>query len=331
VFAGQAAAAVVEAARFFSPRGPALRPSGHLVDGRTFALGPFRITPYLVDHSAFDAYAVVVDAGGRRLMYTGDLRGHGRKRSFARMLDRPPTGVDTLLMEGTHVGSERTEPPTEAQVELDLARTLRSTAGLAVVAGSAQNVDRLVTVYRAALRSGRTLLVDLYSTAVAEATGRASIPRPGFPGVGVWAPRRQRVQVKESGQFHRTTAVRPYRVFTEELVARPERYVVLGGSSAAHELLRDRALTAGGTLVWSMWSGYLDEPSGVRLREAARAAGVPLVEHHTSGHASVKDLRRLVAAVKPRAVVPIHTEGADEFARHFPRTTPQRDGAWWSV
>ncbi len=331
VYAGQAASAVVEAARFFSPRGPALRPSGYLVDGQTFELGPFVVTPHLVDHSAFDAYAFVVEAAGRRLMYTGDLRGHGRKRSFASMLETPPAGIDTLLMEGTHVGSERAEPRTETHVELDLADSFRSTAGLAVVASSAQNVDRLVTVYRAARRAGRTLLVDLYSAAVAEATGRPTIPRPGFPGLGVWAPRRQRVQVKESGEFHRTAAVRRYRAFTEQLVAHPERYVVLGGSSAAHELLRDGALTAGGTLVWSMWSGYLAEPSGVRLRDAARLAGVPLVEHHTSGHASVKDLRRLVEAVNPAVVVPIHTDGADEFARHFPRTAPQHDGVWWSV
>lgn len=331
VYAGKAASAIVEAARFFSPRGPALRPTGYLVDGETFTLGPFRVTPYLVDHSAFDAYAVVLEAGGRRLMYTGDLRGHGRKRSFARMLAAPPVGIDVLLMEGTHVGAERHEPPTESRVELDLAATFRSTAGLAVVASSAQNIDRLVTVYRAARRAGRTLLVDLYSATVAEATGRSTIPRPGFPGLGVWMPRRQRVQVKESGEFHRTAAIRQYRVFTEELVAHPERYVVLGGSSAAHELVRVRALTAGGTLVWSMWSGYLAEPSGVRLREAARSAGVPLVEHHTSGHASVRDLSRLAAAVNPGRLVPIHTEGPLQFAEHFANAEPQQDGAWWQV
>ena len=330
VYAGQAAAAIVEAAQFFSP-GPALRTAGHLVDGRTFALGPFRVTPLLVDHSAFDAYAVVLEAGGERLMYTGDLRGHGRKRTFARLLASPPAGVHVLLMEGTHVGTAPHEPVTESQVELDLAATIRSTSGLAAVVASAQNVDRLVTVYRAARRAGRTLLVDLYSVAVAGATGRSTIPQPGFPGLGVWLPRRQRVRVKDSGEFQRTAAVRPYRVYTEELIAHPERYVVLGGQSAAHELLRDRVLAVGGTLVWSMWTGYLAELSGARLRDAACAAGVPLVEHHTSGHASVRDLRRLVAAVKPRAVVPIHTEGADEFVRHFPGTTPRFDGAWWSV
>src|SRR4051794_3288798 len=67
---------------------------------------------------------------------------------------RIPRGVDTLLMEGTHIGPEPDADPggrramTESQVEADMAATFRSTAGLPVVVSSAQNIDRLVTVYR---------------------------------------------------------------------------------------------------------------------------------------------------------------------------------------
>jgi ribonuclease J len=83
--------------------------------------------------------------------------------------------------------------------------------------------------------------------------------------------------------------------------------------------------------VWSLWSGYLAEPSGQRLRAQTVAAGVPLVQHHTSGHAPLVDLQRLVEVVNPTRIVPIHTEGADEYAAHFAGVTPQDDGAWWSV
>ena len=34
----------------------------------------------------------------------------------------------------------------------------------------------------------------------------------------------------------------------------------------------------------------------------------------------------LVAAVNPAQVVPIHTEGADEYARHFLTVAPRQDG-----
>lgn len=48
-------------------------------NGMTLQFGPFRVTPHLVDHSAYDAYALEVEADGRRLFYSGDIRAHGRK------------------------------------------------------------------------------------------------------------------------------------------------------------------------------------------------------------------------------------------------------------
>ncbi len=336
VHTGREAAALVSAARFFSPLVPELRPTGYLRDREPLQLGPFRVTPHLVDHSGYDAYALVIDAGGRRLVYTGDLRGHGRKaRLFERLVSAPPTGVDTLLLEGTHVRAAAGETgeaplPAEADIETSMADTFRATAGLPVVVSSAQNIDRLVTVYRAARRSGRILLVNLYTATVAQALGRSTIPQPGFPRLGVFVPRRQRVLVKESGEFHRAAAVRAFRVFPEQLLAEPGRYVVLTGSSTVPELLAGGQLRDG-VVVWSLWAGYLAEPSGRRLLGQAAGHGVRVVHHHTSGHAPLRDLKRLVAALRPERVVPIHTEGAHEYTRHFPAVTPQCDGTWWDV
>jgi ribonuclease J len=36
-----------------------------------FDLGPFRITPLLADHSAFDAYSLLVETDGKRVFYSG--------------------------------------------------------------------------------------------------------------------------------------------------------------------------------------------------------------------------------------------------------------------
>ena len=49
------------------------------IGGTCIEIGPFRITPQLVDHSAFDAYALLVEADGKRVYYSGDFRAHGRK------------------------------------------------------------------------------------------------------------------------------------------------------------------------------------------------------------------------------------------------------------
>lgn len=68
---------------------------------------------------------------------------------------RPPEGVDVLLIEGTNIDVEAgrgVRGSTENEVEAACASIFRATAGMAVVAWSAQNIDRLVTVYRAARR-----------------------------------------------------------------------------------------------------------------------------------------------------------------------------------
>jgi len=98
LFLGQATHRILAEAAFWTS-GLDVEPAGSLVHRQTFQLGPFRLTSFLNDHSAFDAYSVLVEAGGRRLFYTGDIRGHGRKSAlFDELLRKPPADVDVLLM-----------------------------------------------------------------------------------------------------------------------------------------------------------------------------------------------------------------------------------------
>jgi ribonuclease J len=335
VYAGAATVSMMSAAGFFSRASADVNVTDPFVDRRPMEIGPFAVTPYLADHSAFDAYSLLVEAGNRRLFYSGDIRGHGRKASlFERLLAQPPIDVRALLLEGTHVGSEGHAGEivsTESEVEASMAETFRATTGLVSVVSSAQNIDRLVTVYRACRRAGRTLLVDLYTVAMAQATGRSTIPQPGFPALGVLIPQRQRVLVKTSGQFDRTKAVRSVRVFPEAVAADPSKYVVLGSTAGISDLLRDKTLSSGGAVVWSLWPGYLRDSSGARFFDSVRLRNIPFVIHHTSGHAPVVDLQRLVGALNPERVVPIHTEGAGQYVDHFPNVERHSDGEWWSV
>jgi len=58
---------------------------------KEFQVGTFSVTPYLMDHSAFDAYGYLISAGDKSLFYTGDFRGHGRKAKLLnRLIENPP-------------------------------------------------------------------------------------------------------------------------------------------------------------------------------------------------------------------------------------------------
>ena len=160
-----------------------LSPSGFLRDREPFEVGPFRVTPYLVDHSAYDSYALLVEAGGRRLLYSGDLRSHGRKPgTFRRLVGKPPRDVAVLLLEGTRItnaGNDDRQSLSESDLEFVLADQFRVTAGLAVLIAAGQNLDRVVTAYRAAVRARRTL-VDLYTATLVSAAGRLRLRSRGF-------------------------------------------------------------------------------------------------------------------------------------------------------
>jgi ribonuclease J len=329
LYLGAATERVLREAAFFSPAGASLTATGHLTHARPLALGPFTVTPLLADHSAFDAYSLVVDAGGRRLLYTGDVRAHGRKRSFNRLIADPPRNVDVTMLEGTRIGDRSRAGVSEQELEQRLAEYMRATDGMALVAYSPQNVDRLVTVYRAAKRSGRVLVMDLYAAAIARATGRDTIPQAEWDGVRVYVPQAQRIKVKRAGAFERVAAIRAERIYAEELRASAPRLALTFRASMTRELDAADCLD-GASLAWSMWRGYYDDPASEWLRAWLATRGIATAQLHSSGHATTADLQRLAAAVGGR-IVPIHTAAAEQYADLFEGVEPHPDGEWWEV
>ena len=145
LFLGAGAKQVLAAAADFTGHGIAVGRAATYCDRVPFEVGPFRITPYLNDHSAYDAYSLLVEAGSSRLFYTGDLRGHGRTaHRFERLLANGPRGVDAVLLEGTTIGRDEARARTEAMLEDDILGSIRDADGLVLTCFSGQNVDRVV-------------------------------------------------------------------------------------------------------------------------------------------------------------------------------------------
>jgi ribonuclease J len=83
-----------------------------------------------------------IEVYGKRILYSGDFRTHGRKSALPpRLMKNPPASLDVLLMEGTNLGSDKC-CVTESDLEDEFVELFRSTAGRVFVAWSAQNVDR---------------------------------------------------------------------------------------------------------------------------------------------------------------------------------------------
>ena len=69
----------------------------------------------------------------------------------------------------------------------------------------------------------------------------------------------------------------------------------------------------GGLLVYSMWSGYQQQPEMSRFLKECEDMGLRSVTLHTSGHADPYTIRRLIERVQPNEIIPVHTENPGWF------------------
>lgn len=303
-----------------------------LTDRLPIVIGPFTVTPYLVDHSAYDAYALLIEAGGKRLFYSGDVRGHGRKGGlFDRLLREPPQDVDAMLMEGSSLGRLASDArfPTEKEIEARLVEHLRL-PGFVAACASAQNIDRMVSLYRACKQTGRTLVIDLYAAEVLAATGNVNIPRAGWSNLAIYVPEYQRRHIARTKRFDLLAPYKACRIYRETLATLMPRAVMLFRPAMMPDIdAMGAEVWINARAIWSQWDGYLKDGSGAKLQADLSVKGVPMEVIHTSGHASISDLRRLSEAVRPRALVPVHTFDGDRFADHFQNVDRRADGEWW--
>jgi ribonuclease J len=273
------------------------------------------VTTIPVDHAAPDSRALLCEADGQRLLYTGDLRAHGRTGyRFKNLIAHERVrGVDWLLCEGTTLGSSGGSHGlrSEADVEEELVALARAEPDkLIAVSASGQNLDRLVSCFRAARRAGRQLVVDAYQAYVLRQLAPLStgIPQVDWNGVRVKFAHHQVERLKQAGLMDLAYEMRDQAYLgTPELVAHPERFLISVRGSVGVTKVFDRVGADHLVLVWSLWGGYWERNE--RLRAWAGRVGLEPRFIHSGGHAWPEDLERLVAGVRPRhPVIWVHTD-----------------------
>jgi len=333
VLIGEGALRIINTARQFFPDAPDFLRTIEIKNKEPIVLGPFTITPYLMDHSAYDAYAFLVEAKGKKVFYSGDFRSHGRKCVlFERLLQNPPKDVDVLLMEGSTLGRTgfENEYPSEDELQARFIDHFNSSKGVALVWTSGQNIDRLVTIYKACRQTGKKFIVDLYTASILRAIENPNLPQPGFKGFHVFIPKVQRILIKKRELFDIPKSVAFCRVYPDKLPDLASSSVMLFRPSMAKDLEWTGCLE-GANLIYSLWPGYLKDERYQWFRDWLEKHQIPLTHCHTSGHAPVADLKRLADAISAKRLVPIHSFEPNAYKKHFENVEIRNDGETWSV
>ena len=72
-----------------------------------------------------------------------------------------------------------------------------------------------------------------------------------------------------------------------------------------------------GVLVYSMWEDCMENKSNLDFINYLKNRNFTLKQIHTSGHADRHTLKRMVEAIKPKHIVPMHTFEGDKYQEIF--------------
>ena len=288
-----------------------------LKSGQSCEVADIKVTAYIVDHSAYGACAYLIECDGKRILYSGDIRLHGVKGVLYKNL---PKDVDYLLLEGTNVLRAKSNP-TEREVENQFVEAFNEAPdALHLIWCSAKNIDRICALFRACIRCGKTLAFDPYTANVLAAVAQLN---PHIPTVTTAKQMRvyfpyyltKRLLERNPESYIYSLEPRKNKVSYNDFMTKPKRYVMLVRPSALSylEKLSIRHIR----LIKSIWNGYWNEPSTERFRGWVEEHCEAVKDIHSSGHADTQSLQRIVEYVRPKTIVPIHTDAPKRFCDIF--------------
>jgi len=300
--------------------------SSKIINKKYFNIGDIKVTPYLADHSAFDALAFLVEASGKRLFYSGDFRGHGRKRAlFNQILENPPKDIDCLLMEGSMLGRGDQEYEDEVAIEKKIAGILKSTNSITFLFASSQNIDRIVSAYKACLRTSSIFVIDIYTAYILDRLRKVSkhIPQFNWRNIRVKFYKDQADTLANKVSTQTLYYYNTKKIDIEELKKKKSRILMLSrDNSIFPRIVKELDNVEGARIVYSMWDGYL-KPD---FEEYCAKKGLIIEKVHTSGHATIDDLKAFSDALKPGVLIPIHTFEAERYPDLFQNVKLLKDG-----
>ncbi len=288
-------------------------------------VGDFEVTAHLVDHSAFDARAFLIEAEGKRIFYSGDFRGHGRKRLlFKKIVSNPPKNIDCLLMEGSMLGRGKQKFSDEEAVQKGIEDILENKNNIKFLFASSQNIDRIVSAYKACRRMKYIFVIDIYTAYILHKLSKITshLPQFNWQNIRVIFFKYHVDKLAEAGNKELLYLFNKRRIKMLEINKEKNRILMLLRDNSLFPKVVDQIQgSRAAVIIYSMWEGYLTD----KFKAYCEKAGIEIKQIHTSGHATVEDLQTFSNALKPKTLIPIHTFETKLYPRLFRNVIILRD------
>ena len=292
------------------------------------------VTGFDVDHSIPGAMSCLVEAKDAQVLYTGDIRFHG-KSGYDLGQELEGLTPDVMFCEGTRINKE--EPDNEKQVETDLTDIFSKCEGLTMVGFTWKDIDRYETVRDAALKSGKTPVFDPRLAYLLARLGRSvydegasvflercgsmlyspgdysnSKHKVGDMALSEWSNKRDNINVDTKHLEKGIGAL--------EINENPSSYVLHLDYFRFKNIL-DFSLPEGSIFVRAQCEPFnpkmeLSQDRMIRWLKHFKINannGYMPYQIHASGHASGPELQEMINKIKPKLLVPVHTEHPELF------------------
>jgi ribonuclease J len=291
----------------------------------------FEVRCFPVDHSIPGACAWGINTGRGWVIYSGDLRLHGKRQALTRRFIEDAANLNpvALIIEGTNVKKETNI--SEQTVYENALRSISRAKKLVIADFSARDVDRLLTFLQIARQTGRKLAV-LARDAYLLKTVR--LLDPDIPDIA---------QDENLVIYQETTASKSPGIWMRNLFAEYEDKTVLADdvNKAQNEYILCFSFfdlnelpgirpEPGGLYVYSSSEPH-DEEQEIDFRrlhnwldrfqfkgfglphEVKGEWSIPEAERglHASGHACGPDLLEIVRSINPQTLIPVHSQHPD--------------------
>lgn len=302
-----------------------------------FEIGEFNIKSVPVDHSLPGASGYIADNREESIVYTGDLRFHGRHPELTRKFTDIALKSDPTIMisEGTRIN--RTNNISEADIETLAVEEVTNSKGLVVVNYPIRDLDRLVTFYNVAQNTDRELVVSLKQAYILNLfTGQGY---PEIKDVIIYQPRRGWGLIDENSfacvedewlctsDIDPTQIQRDYKKWERDFLDRdntinyqdlqkePEEYIFRCDFFELKELIDIKPEDA--VYIKSSTEPFDDQ---MQINEEKVKNWLDLFNiryinrgFHASGHANGKEILDMIREINPEKLYPIHTEHPEKF------------------
>ena len=293
-----------------------------------FDIGNIKIHPFPVDHSVPGANSFIIETSGGSIVYTGDIRFHGRRANFSQFFVEKAASFepDIIITEGTNIH----EPKTYGELDLqqDLFSLIENIKGLIIVNFPIRDMDRMRSFIEAAKYTGRSLVINMrqaYTLQVLEENGVIQVPR--LDEVKIFIPKKGwgilndinypiEIQMQDYQSWENQFIEHENSVTADEINNNPDEYIFRCDFAELKYLFDIKPPQD------SIYIRSVTEPVDEEMELDQKKVDnwlkyfnlYPYEQLHCSGHASGYDLQEMIKRINPRKVMPIHTERPTDFS-----------------